>query len=433
MNFLWTKERKENVFPTLEGDKKTDVLIIGGGMAGVLCAMKLKERGIDYMLIEGKRIGEGITKGTTAVLTAQHDTLYQDMIKKFGAAKAKLYLEANLRAVAEFRRLSEEIPCDFENKPSLMYSLHNARLMQKEAEAVRSLGFEAEFITETPLPFPVAGAVRYNTMAQFHPLKFLYNAADRLNIYEDTYVDKLEGTTAVTRHGKIKAEKVIVATHYPFINRRGLYFMKLYQQRSYVIALENAPELGCTIEDAAENGIYLRNYNGLLLVGGGDHRTGKKGGAYAVLRDFIARYFPDSKEKYAWSNQDCVSLDGVPYIGKYSPHWPGVYVASGFGLWGMTTSMAAAEILADMTTGKSNPYEPVFSPDRNMLTGQLFSNIGITLLHFLTPTTKRCSHMGCALKWNPQEHSWDCPCHGSRFDPHGAIVDNPAMKDSKIP
>lgn len=169
MNFLWTKERKENVFPTLEGDKKTDVLIIGGGMAGVLCAMKLKERGIDYMLIEGKRIGEGITKGTTAVLTAQHDTLYQDMIKKFGAAKAKLYLEANLRAVAEFRRLSEEIPCDFENKPSLMYSLHNARLMQKEAEAVRSLGFEAEFITETPLPFPVAGAVRYNTMAQFHP------------------------------------------------------------------------------------------------------------------------------------------------------------------------------------------------------------------------------------------------------------------------
>lgn len=168
-------------------------------------------------------------------------------------------------------------------------------------------------------------------------------------------------------------------------------------------------------------------------MGGGDHRTGKKGGAYAVLRDFIARYFPDSKEKYAWSNQDCVSLDGVPYIGKYSPHWPGVYVASGFGLWGMTTSMAAAEILADMTTGKSNPYEPVFSPDRNMLTGQLFSNIGITLLHFLTPTTKRCSHMGCALKWNPQEHSWDCPCHGSRFDPHGAIVDNPAMKDSKIP
>ncbi|MCI2046208.1 MAG: FAD-dependent oxidoreductase [Faecalibacterium sp.] len=432
MDFLWTKELTPPSFSELNGDQETDVLIIGGGMAGVLCAFWLKEAGVDVLLAEGKRIGAGITKGTTAVLTAQHDTLYQDMIQRFGKEKAGLYLQANLQAVEKFRVLAAQIPCDFEDKPSMMYSLHDRALMEREARAVRALGFPAEFTTQTPLPFSVAGAVRYPNMAQFHPLKFLYGAAQGLNIFENTFVEKLEGTTAITKQGRIRAKKVIVATHYPFLNRHGLYFMKLYQQRSYVIALENAPDLGCTIEDAAQNGVYLRNYNGLLLIGGGDHRTGKKGGGFAVPRSFAKQYFPQAREKYAWSNQDCVSLDGVPYIGPYSPGLPNVFVASGFELWGMTTSLAASKILTDTILGRENLFAPVFTPDRTMLTGQLFSNLGTTLLDFVTPTTKRCSHLGCALQWNAAEHSWDCPCHGSRFDEHGGLLDNPAMRDSDV-
>lgn len=432
MDFLWTKEISLPGFDALHGDADTDVLIIGGGMAGILCALSLRDAGVNYMLVEGGRIGGGITKGTTAVLTAQHDTLYQYLTKKLGAENAARYLHANLRAVERFRALSAHIPCDFEERPSVMYSLHDRELMQREAETVRALGFGAEFTTETPLPFSVDGAVRYPGMAQFHPLKFLSGAAKGLCIFENTFVQKLSGTTAITERGRIRAKKVIVATHYPFINAHGLYFVKLYQQRSHVIALECAPELGCTIEDAAENGVYLRNYNGLLLIGGGDHRTGKQGAAFSAPRAFAKRYFPQATEKYAWSNQDCVSLDGAPYIGAYSPGLPDVFVASGFNLWGMTSSMVAAEILTDLVLGRENEFAPAFAPGRSILTGQLFANLGATLLDFVTPTAKRCSHLGCALKWNALEHSWDCPCHGSRFDAHGRLIDSPAMKDSRV-
>lgn len=432
MEYLWTKNIKKPDLPTLDGDRKTDVLIIGGGMAGVLSALKLEQNSVDYLLVEAKQVGGGITKGTTAVLTAQHDTLYGELIKTQGAKKAGMYLHANLQAVEEFRKLSMDIDCDFEDKPSVMYSLHDGEVMKREVEAVASLGFNAQFLTNTAMPFPVAGAVSYPQMAQFHPLKFLYGAAQKLKIYENTFVEKLNGTAAITNHGTIHAKKVIVATHFPFVNRHGLYFMKQYQQRSYVVAYENAPDLGCTIEDMEENGFYLRNYNGLLLIGGGDHRTGKKGGGYNAVRAFAKQYFPKAKEKFAWSNQDCVSLDGVPYIGVYSTAMPDVYVASGFNLWGMTTSMVASNILTDMVIRRDNPYAEAFSPNRNMLTGQLFSNMGTTLLDFITPAAKRCSHLGCALKWNASEHSWDCPCHGSRFDEHGRIIENPAMRDSHV-
>lgn len=303
--------------------------------------------------------------------------------------------------------------------------------MEREAQAVRSLGFPAELITETPLPFPVKGAVRYPGMAQFQPLKFLFGAAQGLSICENTLVQRLEGTQAVTARGRIRARRIIIATHFPFIDRRGLYFMKLHQQRAYVIALKGAPELGCTIEDSAENGIFLRNYKDLLLVGGGTHRTGKTGGGFAVPRAFAKRYFPDAEEKYAWANQDCVTLDGVPYIGQYSPAMPNVLTATGFNLWGMTSSMLAADILADMALERENRFAPAFSPHRSMLHGQLLTNMGTAMLELASPTTKRCTHMGCALKHNSAEGSYDCPCHGSRFSENGKLLNGPALKNCK--
>lgn len=432
MDFLWTKGVSAPSFPSLRGDIKTDVLIIGGGIAGVLCALRLHEAGVDYVLAEGQQIGSGITKGTTAVLSAQHDTMYQDIINKFGIEKSKLYLDANLQALGEFQRLSRQIPCDFEEMPSVIYSQYDAGIMEQEARAVRQLGFPAEFSTGIPLPLPIAGAVRFPGMGQFHPLKFLYGAAKGLNIYENTFVKKLEGTTALTEKGIINAKKVIITSHFPFVNLHGLYFAKLHQQRSYVIALENGAQLGCTAMDAAKNGIYLRNYNNLLLVGGGDHRTGSGGEGFTAPRDFARKYFPNATELYAWANQDCVSIDGLPYVGPYSAGLPNVYVASGFNLWGMTNSMAASQILTDMVLGQSSPFAPAFQTDRSMLSTGLFSNMGTTFLGLIAPTAKRCPHMGCGLKWNAAEHSWDCPCHGSRFNEHGILIDNPAMRDSHV-
>ena len=434
MDYMWEKDIERPAYPALADDAATDVLVIGGGMAGVLITRALHERGVDCLLVEAKAIGSGVTRGTTAVLSAQHDTLYSDMIDDFGKIKAKKYLDANLRAVGEFRALSERIECDFEQRPSYMYTLttSDAKKLEREAKTVHEFGVKANFTKKTMLPFDVAGAVVYPDMAQFHPLKFLYGAAKGLKIVENTLVCHVENGVAYSKGGKIRARRIVMASHFPFIDRRGLYFMKLYQKRSFVIALENAPDLGGTYVDTAEGGIYMRNYKDLLILGGGDHRTGKKGGGFEQVRGFARRFFPDAREKYAWAAQDCMSLDGVPYIGRYSPATPDIYVATGFNEWGMTSSMVASNILADMLTNCPNEYAEAFSPRRSMLRAQLFANLGATLSDFVIPTVKRCPHLGCALKWNAVEHTWDCPCHGSRFDEHGELINGPATRNARV-
>lgn len=432
MKSVWCGEDRRTCYPSLKKDIQTQVLVIGGGMAGILCARKLRAAGMDVVLLEAERIGTGITAGTTAVLTAQHDFLYQDMIERFGEATAGAYLHGNLAAVQSFRELAKEIPCDFQDMPSIQFTAQEPERLRLEAETVNRLGFPAQYRSHIDLDIPAAGAVAYPGMGQFHPLKFLHGAAQGLRIYERSRVKRLEGTTAYLENGSVRAQQVIVATHYPFINRRGLYFIKLYQCRSYVLALENAPDPGASMAELGGQGMYFRRYGDLLLVGGGDHRTGKQGGGFRFLREYTRKYFPEAKERYAWANQDCMSLDGLPYVGRYSPNMPNVYVASGFNEWGMTNSMVAAELLTDMILGRENPLEEPLRPNRSVMHKQLWRNLGATLADFVTPTVKRCPHLGCALKWNPQEHSWDCPCHGSRFDEDGKLLDTPAQKDAQV-
>ena len=431
MQYLWTNDIPPFPERKLSGDIHTEVCIIGGGMAGLLCAARLKECGLDTVVAEARLPGEGITKGTTAVLTAQHDLLYCQMIKKFGWDRAAEYLHANLDALQRFRQMAETIDCDLETRPSVMYSRTGQDHLKEEAQVLQKLGFPARYTTKPGLPFPTVDAVIYPEMAQFHPLRFLQGLAKNLNVYTHTFVRRLEGTTAYTDNGRIHARCVIVATHFPFVNRRGLYFMKQFQQRSYVIAYHNADFPSCTAVDAGP-GLYFRTYRDLLLIGGGDHRTGQKGDGYAGIEDCVRRYFPQAKEAFRWANQDCVTLDSIPYIGPYSSAMPNVYVATGFNLWGMTTSMAAADILASQIQDKPHPYAAVFDPQRRILHPQLFRNLGMTLGSFLFPTLRRCPHLGCALHYNKAEHSWDCACHGSRFTEDGALIDNPAMKNAKI-
>ena len=215
------------------------------------------------------------------------------------------------------------------------------------------------------------------------------------------------------------------------LNKHGLYFLKLYQHRSYVLALENAPELQGMYADEAEVGMSFRNAQNLLLLGGGDHRTGKRGGGWRELADFARIHYPQARIRCRWATQDCMTLDGVPYIGQYSPRTPDLYVLTGFNKWGMTGAMAGALLLRDMLLDRTPDWAEVFSPARSMLHKQLFINAGEAVVNLLTPTAPRCPHMGCALKHNSQEHSWDCPCHGSRFAEDGALIDNPATGNLK--
>ena len=170
-----------------------------------------------------------------------------------------------------------------------------------------------------------------------------------------------------------------------------------------------------------------------MLLGGGAHRTGKKGGAWKELEDVAEELYPDAKITYKWATQDCMTLDGVPYIGQYSPSTPNLFVATGFNKWGMTSSMVASRILCDLVCEKPNEYEKIFSPSRSILRPQLAINALEALGGWLTLSGKRCPHLGCALKWNKYEHSWDCPCHGSRFKSDGSVLDNPANGSLKKP
>jgi len=429
---VWSDVVKMPSFEKLRGEKKCDVLVIGGGICGILCAKFLQDANIDYILVEGDKIASGITKNTTAKITSQHGMIYSKLVRSAGYEKARMYFEANQKAVSEYEKICRDIDCDFEKRASYIYSKTNRKRIEKEVATVEKLGFNADFSETDELPFETKGAVRFKNQAQFNPLKFIANIVSKLNIYEDTFIRDILPGMAISDEGKIFAEKIIVATHFPFINKHGSYFIKLYQHRSYVSAYENAGKISGMYADENEKGLSFRQYGKLLLVGGGGHRTGKQGGNWREINDFAKEKYAGAIRRYEWATQDCMSLDGIPYIGKYSARTPNLYVATGFNKWGMTSSMVAAEILRDMVFDKENEFSEVFSPQRSILKPQVLINGFESTVNLLTPTAPRCPHLGCSLKYNRAEHTWDCPCHGSRFERDGKLIDNPATGDANI-
>lgn len=431
METIWQKDTKLPSFSRLKGKHKTDVLIIGGGITGILTAYLLRQNNIDCILLEKGNICGGTTALTTAKITFQHGLIYHKLLKKQGVERARGYLEANRLAFERLTKIAEKANCDYERKSNYVYSLTSTKKIEKEMTALDKIGFNAEYCEKTSLPFKTAGAVKFPDQAQFHPLKMISAIAGDLPIYENTFVKKLCGNTAITDYGNVIADNIIIATHFPFINKHGSYFLKLYQHRSYVIALENAQNVNGMYVDESGTGLSFRNYKKYLLLGGGSHRTGKQGGNWNELKKFAKEYYPYSHEICAWAAQDCMSLDNIPYIGNYSRKTMRLWTASGFNKWGMTGSMLSAILLSDMIQGKKSSYAEIFDPSRSILKPQLFINGFETVKNLLTFTGKRCSHMGCSLKWNHAENSWDCPCHGSRFDKNGNIINNPANKNLK--
>jgi len=431
MESIWSRTTKMPGFDPLRGDLQTDVLIIGGGIAGLLCGHLLQEDGIDCTVIDAGNICGGITHNTTAKITVQHGLIYHKLISKYGIEKARLYFQAQNQALEMFRQLSSEISCNFEEKDAFVYSLNSRIEIELEANALRKIGSPAVFAEDINLPFRIKGAVRVPKQAQFHPLKFLRAISGNLQIFENTRALEIRSGDVITTGGTIKAKKIIIATHFPFLNKHGAYFIKLYQHRSYVLALKNAPNVKGMYVDASLKGLSFRTSGDLLLLGGGGHRTGKKGGNWRELTEFSRTFYPGAEEVARWATQDCISLDSIPYTGQYAKSTPDIYVATGFNKWGMTNAMVAGMVLRDLVLEKENDYAKAFSPNRRILHPQLGINLFESLLGLITPTTPRCPHLGCALKYNRFEHSWDCPCHGSRFTEDGNLIDNPANGDKE--
>lgn len=441
MESIWNSTTKIPNRDPLTEDITVDTAVIGGGMAGILIAYELKRRGRDCVVLEADRIGSGQTGHTTAKITSQHGMCYEKMIDQFGEKKARAYAAANETAIDLYEQIieQEQILCDFKRCPSYLYSQIEQEKLEQEATAARSVGIDAEFTMDTSLPFQIEGAVRFKGQAEFHPLEFLKAVSSKVKVYEKTRVVDVEEGTLRTTGGIVRAKQVVFACHFPFINVPGYYFSRMYQERSYVVALEGAQQLDGMYYSIDEGGLSLRNSGNLLLVGGEEHRTGenREGGRYEKLLENAKNYWEDSKEAARWSAQDCMTLDGLPYIGRFAKETDQWYVATGFGKWGMTSSMVSARLLADLITGEENPFEELFSPQRTTTPKAVWSflengmhavkDLGKSILD--TDEKKHCTHLGCELEWNADEEVYECPCHGSRFDKNGKLLGDPAQED----
>lgn len=442
MKSIWSESCTMPKKPEMKKDLVTEVVVIGAGMAGLLTAFLLKKEGLEVVVLEGAEIASGATKNTTAKITSQHSLIYDKLIHSIGVDKAKQYANANQQAIEMYRKIVDEneINCNFETKDAYLYSRDQEENIKLEVNAAQRLGIDAAFTEKINLPFPVRAAVKFSNQAQFNPLKFLESISADLEIYEHTKALLVRDDTVITSRGRVTADRIVVATHFPFINVPGWYFARMHQQRSYVIALKNAGQLNGMYIDADEKGYSFRNYGEFVLLGGAGHRTGKhpEEGSYDKLRTAAKKFFPGSEEVAHWSAQDCMTLDGIPYIGLYSASKPNLYVATGFNKWGMTSSMASAMILTDSICGRPNENSGVFSPQRfhaaastkNLLINGAQSVAGITAGVF-SPPNRKCTHLGCRLHWNKDEETWDCPCHGSRYTNQGELIDNPATRGLK--
>lgn len=472
MDSIWSKTCEREKRPALEEDIRADVIVVGGGMTGILTAWQLEQAGVHAVVLEADQIGGGQTKNTTAKITSQHGMFCRTFLEKKGEETARKYLQANQAAVEEYKRIIREknIDCDLTECDSYAYSSDMDKLKQ-ETEAARRLGIHVAYEEQIEIPVSCAGAVRFPDQAEFHPLKFLRNLAEELTVYEDTPVTEAGENQVKTPWGSVRGDKIIFAAHFPFINFPGMYFARMHQERSYVLALENGGSLkGMYIGDGKDT-LSFRQYDKYILLGGQAHRTGenREGGRYEKLKEAAKEMYPQSQVAACWSAQDCITADRVPFIGQYSSDRPDWYLATGFQKWGMSSAMVSAMLLKDMVCGKKNPYEEVFTPSRfsaeevpqimkdggkavKGLTRRFFHLPDETAAELKrghgavvdTPEGKAgvykteegricqvdivCPHMGCELSWNPDELSWDCPCHGSRFDWEGNLIDGPAQE-----
>ncbi|WP_167957515.1 FAD-dependent oxidoreductase [Anaerosporobacter faecicola] len=483
---IWKEELIEKR-PQLEGNKQTEVAVIGAGLAGILIAYYLQKNGKKVIVLEADRIGSGMTSNTTAKITSQHNLIYKKLITNFGQEKAKEYAEYNERAVKEYETLIKElqIPCDFEKKDSYVYSKEETKLLEEELQAARSLGINASITTETALPFPIYGAVKFPEQAQFHPIKFVKALAQHLEIYEKTMVKKRKGEhllqVSVWEDEKeceyeVQADTIILANHYPMEKIKGLYALRMYQEREKILVIEEPHALPYGMYVAANNkGYSFRKYDKYVIVAGKNYRPGEQTeqDAFAEMENEVKQYYSQGTIAYHMVNQDCITLDKVPYIGRLTKGMENVYIATGFNKWGMSHAMVSALLLTEMICKGEDKKNSIFRPNRfaykaskkelkqHMVTvirqialkpvqvqKKIVDQIEPEQGHILKKNGKRlavykekdgtvysfharCPHLGCLLEWNKEEQSWDCPCHGSRFTKKGELINGPAKKDMK--
>lgn len=476
-------------YNNLNNNISTDVCVIGGGIAGVSIGYSLSKNNVDFVLLEKDNICDNTTKFSTAKITSQHNLIYSDILKKFDFKKAKLYLEANNNALQNIEKIIQEenIDCEYIKQDSFVFTndLLYKQNIDEEYQALKILNYEdVELVSNVDIPFDIKYAIKFKNQAMFNPKKYVISLANIINkhIFENCHVKKIKRKNGYyeiqTDTNTVVCNKVILATHFPIKDIPGFHFLKMYQNTSYVIVAD--------IGKNSFNGMYINvekptlsfrslklNNSNILLVGGNNIKTGDvvNENKFTILENKAKEIYPDCKIIKRWDTQDCITLDKIPYIGKFSCFLPNFYIATGFNKWGMTTSNVAANIITDMILNRKNKYEEVFRATRfyviknikelyfnlnqvfrsliiNKLkvkkdeienipinTGKVIKinnvNVGIYKdndgkIYRINPY---CSHLKCLLTFNIQDKTWDCPCHGSRFDIHGNLLNGPANEN----
>lgn len=471
-------------------EKNFDVLIIGAGLTGLNTAYLLKDSGYKIGIIDGTTIGFGVTGYTSAKITVQHDVFYDYLINSFSLEEAKQYLKANEEGLKLIRKIIKEnnIQCDFKEQTAYVYATDDTELneIKKELEAYKKLGIDGFYTKDVPLPNKAIAAIGIKNQGQFNPLKYLYSLLNILNnsgsceIYENVRAQNIklhnDHIDVETEAGTIHANKVIVASHYPFDDSFGLYFLRLYQEKSYIIAAKTKKEPFEGMFINTQEPVYSMRYQfsdkeNILLLGGGKHRSGEKESeddSYKELEQFLSTNFNGAEIVSKWSTQDCMTYDKIPYIGLYSKSVDNLFVATGYKKWGMTHSAAAAIILRNKVLNIDDDFSEVFNPARITPTQsakEFLSSISSITKGFakrIIPVPDElmevengkgkiinykgrkvgvykddkgdyfcinpvCAHLKCSLSFNEAEKTWDCPCHGSRYDIRGNILEGPAV------
>ncbi len=471
--------------PTITADKVFDVVVVGAGIAGVYTAYRLTKAGLNVAVLEAGTILSDVTGNTTGKLTSQHGLRYAKLEQTFGPEAARTYGEANEWALSEVVALSERegIECDLISNPAHVFTTEEGREDEFAGEFAACVkgGLPASIPTNWELPFPVKSVLRFDRQYRFHPRKFLLGLASGLEIFENSRVQEISEKDGrcelVTEHGIVRATSVVVATNYPIFDS-NFFIAKLSPYRSYALALEvdgDMPEGMFVSEGGAFRSMRRQPVDGkdLLIVGGEDHKAGQQENTeecYLRLEEWARKTFNVREVRFRWSAQDNTTPDGLPYIGRASgtKH---IYVATGFDGWGMSNGIVAGKLIADLIEGKADEaWERIFSPSRiefkavptlikenlnavSHLIGDRMRRIArhetdslangeaaivqledkrigafrddTGALHLVSTA---CTHIGCQLAWNGAERSWDCPCHGSRFDFDGQVLHSPAVK-----
>ncbi len=473
----WVANAPKTDFPELTGQHRCDVVVVGAGIVGLTTALSLLEAGRSVVVLEARRVGGQVTGRSSAKITAQHSLIYRHLIDTAGHDIAMAYTEANRKGVAKIRKWIEtlQIDCDYEPRSAFTYTCDPSRMedIRAEAEAARAFGFDARVLDEAPLPFPTAGALEFPDQAQFNPARYLVGLARAVQagggqIFEQSRALTFEPAdrwSVGTGKGQVMAEHVVVATNITVKSPVG--YANRTQPRCHVAMAfrTDAPEavdgMFISIDDPTHSIRVGRDADGPLIIALGPRfNTGQDGDVARRFQDLEAWariYLPVQEVAWRWCNEDYDTADRMPYVGQPNANEsPGFHVATGFNGWGISNGTAAGLLIASEIATGTRPWGSLYDPSREAPkdfhqsgdTQSLVEDVaeiapgaggviarGDEKLAVwrddsgdLHAASASCTHKGCTVTWNNADRTWDCPCHGSIFEPDGTVIHGPARK-----